>query len=71
MRFYEALFYNKYLITNNVSAKEHPYFDDRYMQVIKSVEDIEVSKIKPEEVVDYQYNNELSPVFFMEALVKG
>lgn len=71
MRFYEALFYNKYLITNNVSAKEHPYFDDRYMQVIKSVHDIEVSKIKPEEIVDYQYNNELSPVFFMEALVKG
>lgn len=68
MRFYEALFYNKLLITNNVHAEMHQYFNSEYMQVFRNVEDIDVKRLKSGKNVDYKYMNELSPANFMKGL---
>lgn len=34
MRFYEAVFYNRLLITNNKTARESPLYNATYMQVV-------------------------------------
>lgn len=70
MRFYEALFYNKKLITNNLTARTHPFFNRDFMQVIRDCEDINLQLLADMTTVDYNYENELSPSFFLESLVQ-
>lgn len=70
MRFYEAIFYNKYLITNNITAKGHEYFNPDYMQVINRPVDIDFSRLKNSAEIDYKYDEGLSPRLFMEELPK-
>lgn len=70
MRFYEAMFYNKLLITNNVTAKSHASFHPNYMQVINKAEDIDVNMLVKKEAVDYKYSNQYSPVLFAQQIVR-
>ena len=71
MRFYEAVFYNKLLITNNSTAAKSDLYNPKYMQIISEVSDIDAAKILLQSDVDYKYNNEYSPVHFFEMLVDG
>lgn len=71
MRFYEALFYNKMLITNNQTALGHSMFNSEFMQVINGVDDIDIVKIKKNSNTNYHYNNEMSPKLFMQGLVEN
>ena len=66
LRYYEAVAYNKRLITNNKLVKELPFYNEEYMQVFDEVEDIDIDWIKKEVIVDYHYNNEFSPVNFLK-----
>lgn len=70
MRFYEALFYNKYLITNNKSVLNHPYYNAKYMQVIKDSNDIDINRFGNLEQVDYKYDGKLSPIYLFDEIVK-
>lgn len=69
-RYYEAICYNKKLLTNNFSVKELPFYDDRYIKCFETVDDIDMEWIKKEELVDYHYNGEFSPVHILEKLNK-
>lgn len=69
MRFYEAVFYNKILLTNNASSLEHPLYKDKFMSVFHSADEIDISLIKTDRPIDYGYHNEMSPVHFVEEIL--
>ena len=71
MRFYEAIFYNKRLITNNPTALESPYYDPRYMAVIRSAEDLDPRWLSEGGEPDYHYNDEYTPARFVRSLSEG
>ena len=69
LRTYEAICYEKLLITNNDILEHSRIFDSKNMQIYNNVEDIDVNFIKNYE---YQYNGisayDLSPSLFMKYL---
>lgn len=70
LRYYEAVCYNKKLLTNNPEIKNLPYYDSRYMKVFKSVEDIDVEWVKKSENIDYHYADEFSPIHLLDVVLK-
>ena len=62
VRYFEAVCYNKKLLTNNKEIKKLPFYDERYMHIIEGPEDIDLDWLKKREAVDYGYNGEFSPV---------
>lgn len=69
LRYYEAVCYNKKLLTNNPSIKDLPYYDNRYMKIIQTVEDIDIDWIKAREEVNYHYKGEFSPNYLLETVL--
>lgn len=72
MRFYEAIFYNKYLLTNNITAMNHELFNSEYMVVFSSptsLSDDELDKLKFEKNINYCYKNEMSPIHLVEQML--
>lgn len=65
MRVYEAIFYNKLLITNNWTIKTLKYYDDRYMKQISNIEDVDLNFLLEPIDVDYNYAGEYSPICFL------
>lgn len=70
MRFYEAVFYNKKLLTNNVTALHHPMYNSKYMRLIVDDNTVDIGFLKNKETVDYQYHDEMSPVHFAEKILE-
>lgn len=66
LRYFEAIAYNKKLLTNNPGIVELPYYDERYMRVFKNIEDIDVDWVKAREKIDYKYKGEFSPLGIIE-----
>lgn len=61
LRYYEAVCYNKKLLTNNNYIKEFPFYNENYMKIFSNENDIDIGWIKRKEKVDYKYNGEFSP----------
>lgn len=55
LRTWEAISYNKKLLTNNSEIKKAPFYDPKYIQVFDDVDDIDFTWISKEENV--KYNN--------------
>lgn len=70
MRFYEAVFYNKLLITNNKTAIQSNLYDENYMQVVDNCNGIDIQKLKTSTKVNYHYQGDYSPVQFILSLMK-
>lgn len=70
LRYYEAIVYNKKLLTNNKFVKRLPFYNPKFMYIYEKVEDIDIEWIKKEEMVDYKYNDEFSPVKLIEDIKK-
>ena len=68
MRFYEAVFYNKLLITNNKTAKESDLYNGKYMQVVEDFSEINIERIKNLNRIDYEYQGAFSPAHFVSSL---
>lgn len=66
MRPYEALFYNKRLLTNNKYLEDMPFYNPKYMQIYSTIDEIDISAIMSPETVDYGYHNEYSPVSLLK-----
>jgi len=66
MRVYEALFYNKKLITNNPNILNFKYFNPKFMKYVKNIQDIDFLFVKNRSKVDYNYQNDYSPVNFVK-----
>lgn len=60
-RTWEAVVYNKKLITNNQSIKEEKFYNPDYIQVIDSYDSIDFDWLKKKVNVDYGYADKLSP----------
>ena len=74
-RTWEAIVYNKKLITNNPSVKEESFYNPKYIQVIDSFNDLDTEWIKEDIDIDYNFTKELSPSacfkFYLECLRKN
>lgn len=68
LRYYEAIAYNKKLITNNQLVRKLPFYHPSYMYVYEKIEDIDLEWIKTDVNVDYGYNNEFSPINFIQEI---
>ena len=60
-RTWEAVVYNKKLITNNPSVKDEAFYDSRFIQIIESAEDIDADWINNAIKVNYGYSRVLAP----------
>lgn len=67
LRYYEAVVYNKRLISNNPNISIMPCYNPAYMQIISSVNDIDFGSVKSDQPVDYRYSGEFS----LENLIKS
>lgn len=61
IRYFEAICYNKKLLTNNNRVSELPYYDSRYIKVFKDYQDIDMEWLKKEEQINYGYKDDFSP----------
>ena len=61
LRAYEAVVYNKKLLTNNKKILEFKYYDRRYIQYFEKVEDINWDWVKESVNVNYSYTGDFSP----------
>lgn len=67
-RFLEAVMYNKKLLTNNVAVKNNRYYNDKFIQVFSKTNDISIDFILSENKVDFEYNNEFSPIHLINLI---
>lgn len=70
-RYWEAVYYNKKLITNWQGIKDFKFYDERYMMYFEDINDIDLSFIKENCSVEYNYKSENSPVKLLEFLEKN
>lgn len=68
IRYFEAVCYNKKLLTNNIGLYNLPFYNPKYMKYFSSFEDIDFEWIKKKEDIDYGYKNEFSPVKILDMI---
>lgn len=68
MRPYEAVVYNKKLLTNNKNILNFKYYNSKYMQYFEKVEEINWDWVNNSTDVDYKYQGEFSPIYLLEKL---
>lgn len=61
-RTYEALCYNKKLLTNNQDIKNQPFYNSKFVKVFTSIDSSLLEFISNEEVPNYNYKGEYSPI---------
>lgn len=61
LRCWEAVYYNKKLITNWKGILNFKYYNPKYMQYISKPEEIDASFVKRIEKIDYNYQGDNSP----------
>lgn len=69
LRYYEAICYNKKLLTNNPHVVKFPYYDERYIRIFSDVEDIDIEWIHDKTTVDYGYKGDFSPTKLLQTVV--
>lgn len=69
-RYYEAVIYNKKLISNCQNIKKMPYYDPRFMKIIQSSDDIDYNWIVNGEKVDYQYRGTFTVRNFAKMIIR-
>lgn len=68
LRPFEAVVYNKKLLTNNRNIKQFKYYDERYMRYFETAEDIDWDWVKEDIPVDYSYEGNFSPIYLLNKL---
>ena len=61
LRYFEAVCYNKKLLTNNKNIVDFPYYNPLYMRFFSSLLDIDINWILSKDSVDYEYKGDFSP----------
>lgn len=70
LRPYEAVAYNRKLLTNNRSILNFTFYDNRYMRYFETPDDIDWDWVKEDLNVDYGYKGEFSPVYLLEDIAE-
>lgn len=68
LRYYEAVCYNKKLLTNNSFIKDFPFYDERYMKVYDDPKEIDAKWLKDKTAVNYGYHDEFSPKHLLDRI---
>ena len=68
LRYYEAVVFNKKLLTNNKNVKQLQFYDEKYMRFFENIQDIDFEWVKRREHIDYGYNNEFSPIWIIKKI---
>lgn len=71
VRYYEAVCYQKKLLTTNKNVVNLPFYDARYMRVFEKPEDIDPDWVSRREPVDYGYDGRFSPLHLLEEIGEG
>lgn len=66
LRSWEAVYYNKKLITNWKGIKDFQFYDERYMMYFEDIDDIDINFFKENRDVEYHYKGVNSPVNLLE-----
>ncbi len=66
LRYFEAVVFNKKLLTNNPYVVDFPYYKPEYIKVFKDAGDIDINWLKADIAVDYHYNGDFSPLKLFE-----
>ena len=69
LRYFEAIVYNKKLLTTNKRIKELPYYDERYMKCFDSIDQIDLEWATTKELIDYHYDGRFSPLKILDFIV--
>lgn len=65
-RYYEAVCYNKKLLTNNKDVLNFPFYNPQYMKIYQNPEDIDWNWVKERVPIDYHYDKRFSPLRLLE-----
>ena len=68
LRWFEAVYLNKKLLTNNPNVVNLPYYNHQYMHYFKTTDDIDIEWVKTKEIVDYGYKGDFSPSVLLEKI---
>lgn len=68
LRAYEAIAFNKKLITNNKSIFEFPFYNPSFMYYFNDIQEINEDFLRKRVKVDYGYRDEYSPVAFIDLI---
>ncbi|MDO4413632.1 MAG: hypothetical protein Q4C20_01000 [Erysipelotrichaceae bacterium] len=63
LRYFEAVCYNKKLLTTNQRIKEYLFYNEKYMKIFSDFSDIDLNWIRKVEPIDYGYVDEFSPKY--------
>lgn len=69
LRYYEAICYNKKLLTNNKNVVNLPFYNPDYIKIFETPDDIDCEWIKKHEPVSYGYHDEFSPVHLLDEIL--
>lgn len=65
LRYFEAVIYNKKLLSNNPHIAELPFYNPKWMKVFKDIKDIDYGWLSDTETIDYGYHDEFSPIHLL------
>lgn len=68
LRPYEAVAYNRKLLTNSKSILSFKYYNPEFMQYFENIEDIDWQWVKHPVAVDYNYKEDFSPSLLLNDL---
>ncbi len=69
LRPYEAVAYNRKLLTNSKSILSFAYYNPAYMQYFEKIEDIDWQWVKDDAPVNYGYRGDFSPTLLLADIV--
>ena len=67
-RYFEAICYNKKLLTNNFSINKFPFYNKKYMKCFQTYDEIDLDWVRTKEEIDYGYKNEFSPLKILDLI---
>lgn len=70
LRYYEAVCYNKKLLTNNKNVVNLPFYNPDYVHVFEKPEDIDWNWVKERIPVDYHYDGRFSPTHLIDKIIE-
>lgn len=70
LRYYEAVCYNKKLLTNNKNIVNLPFYNPEWMHVFENTEDIDWGWVKERVPVDYHYDGRFSPIHLIDRIIE-
>lgn len=62
LRFWDAVMYNKKIITNCKAVKKYNYYNPEFVQVIERSEDVDAEWVKKDIKVNFDYKGDISPL---------